>query len=627
MTTSPDDQFRDAIRSRNIIPPDQLIGDGAIHRCDAEGTNGKGDAAYVLYTDGIPAGWFENHRDGLGVQTWRADIGRPLAPVESAALADRERAMREQRDRDLETRREEAQQRAIQIWKSAPIETGSHPYVVRKGVKPHGTRRHKGTLVIPMRDVGGKIHSLQFIDADGSKRFLTGGRKKGCYFAIGQPAGTIVIAEGFATAASIHEVTGHAVAIAFDASNLLPVGQALRGAYPTITLIVAADDDAQTDGNPGLTKATEAAKAIGALLAVPEFGPGRLATATDYNDLAATEGADAVKRSISAAKRQEVSTPQPISQNAPERDLSVRVLDLRQLLTREFPEREPILAPWLLTQSLNMIYAWRGIGKTHMALGIGFATATGGKFLKWEAPRPRRVLYLDGEMPGAAIRDRLRALVDADDREFDPSYFQIVTPDAQDGPLPDLATAAGQATIERIAAEHDSELIVVDNISTLCRASGPENDAESWRAPQEWALRMRRAGRSVLFIHHSGKGGAQRGSSKREDTLDVSISLTRPTDYSPEQDARFEIHFEKYRNAAGEDAKPIEARLETDGRGQLVWTWRTVEEGTYERVVALANDGLKPGEIAAELDINKSNVSRHMKRGKLEGQILTGSQS
>ena len=316
-------------------------------------------------------------------------------------------------------------------------------------------------------------------------------------------------------------------------------------------------------------------------------------------------------------------TPSVRSIDAPRADIRLCVLTLAELLLRKFPERESILAPFLLTQSLVMIHAWRGIGKTFLALCIAYAVATGGKFLTWSAPRPRRVLYLDGEMPGPALKARLAAMVDTDERDFDPGNLLILTPDAQDGPMPDLATNAGQAAVEAIAAAHNVELIIVDNISTLCRDSGPENDAESWRTPQEWALRMRRTGRSVLFIHHSGKGGAQRGSSKREDTLDAVLMLKRPADYLPEQGARFEIHFEKYRNGSGDEAKAIEACLATDAAGRASWTWKSVEEGTFERVVALANEGLRPSDIANELEINKSTVSRHMKRGRAENKLTT----
>lgn len=129
-----------------------------------------------------------------------------------------------------------------------------------------------------MRDTGGIIHSLQFIDGEGNKRFLSGGRKKGCYFPIGSPGEPLCIAEGYATAASIHEATGFPVAVAFDAGNLEPVARAMRAKFSKIKIILCADNDAQTPGNPGLTKAREAAAACGALLAVPHCHG-------DFNDL------------------------------------------------------------------------------------------------------------------------------------------------------------------------------------------------------------------------------------------------------------------------------------------------------------------------------------------------------
>jgi hypothetical protein len=218
--------------------------------------------------------------------------------------------------------------------------------------------------------------------------------------------------------------------------------------------------------------------------------------------------ADAVKRATVNAWAPNMQLPQPASWNATAGDSVPCVLTLAELISYEFPEREAILEPWLLTESLSMIHAWRGVGKTHIALGIAYAVATGGKFLTWEATRAWRVLYVDGEMPGAALQKRLKALIDADERDFDPSFLRIITPDAQgEGAMPDLATAEGQAAIEAAAA--DADLIILDSISTLYRDAGPENDAESWRVAQGWALRMRRAGKAVLFIHHSGKGGAQ----------------------------------------------------------------------------------------------------------------------
>jgi hypothetical protein len=135
---------------------------------------------------------------------------------------------------------------------------------------------------------------------------------------------------------------------------------------------------------------------------------------------------------------------------------------------------------------------------------------------------------------------------------------------------------------------------------------------------------MRQRGRSVLFIHHDGKGGEQRGTSKREDTLDAVIQLKRPSDYAPDQGARFEIHFRKYRNATGSEVKPVEASLKAGPDGRQLWTWRDVDDSTYDRVLALHADGLKASEIAAELAINRSTVSRHLAKARSNGAMHAG---
>ncbi|HNN29921.1 MAG TPA: MarR family transcriptional regulator, partial [Agitococcus sp.] len=180
------------------------------------------------------------------------------------------------------------------------------------------------------------------------------------------------------------------------------------------------------------------------------------------------------------------------------------------------------------------------------------------------------------------------------------------------------ATLEGQQALEPYL--QGIKLIVIDNISTLCR-SGRENESEGWIVVQEWALRQRAAGRSVLFVHHAGKGGNQRGTSKREDVLDTVINLKRPIDYEPSHGASFEIHFEKTRGFSGEDAEPLSCQLGHDQHGQTAWLYSRLEDSTFDKVVNLINEGLSQAEIASELDINKSNVSRHVKKARLQGLI------
>jgi len=195
----------------------------------------------------------------------------------------------------------------------------------------------------------------------------------------------------------------------------------------------------------------------------------------------------------------------------------LQVCPLGEFLTVKIPVREMVLAPVLPTQGLAMLYSKRGVGKTYLALGIVLAVARGGTFLRWKAPQPRRVLFVDGELPATTLQQRIRSIqagVPGSEPEM-PSfdYLRIITPDMQDFAMPDLATPEGQMLIERELGEAD--LLVLDNLSALCR-SGKENEGESWLPVQEWLLRLRQQRRSVLLVHHAGKSGAQRGTSRRE---------------------------------------------------------------------------------------------------------------
>jgi putative DNA primase/helicase len=136
-----------------------------------------------------------------------------------------------------------------------------------------------------------------------------------------------------------------------------------------------------------------------------------------------------------------------------------------------------------------------------------------------------------------------------------------------------------------------------------------ENDSDAWSPIQQWLLRLRRRGMSVLIVHHAGKGGEQRGTSRREDVLDTSISLRRPGDYAATEGARFEVHIEKGRGIHGEHAKPFEANLDIrDGRA--VWTMKDVEEVDRGRIAALLAAGMTVRDVAEELGISKSMAHR-----------------
>jgi DnaB helicase-like protein/AAA domain-containing protein len=288
----------------------------------------------------------------------------------------------------------------------------------------------------------------------------------------------------------------------------------------------------------------------------------------------------------------------------------LRAVSAAELLTIDVPPREMLLAPILPTQGLAMLHSKRGVGKTYLALSMGYAVSSGGKFLRWSACKPRSVLYVDGELPLAVLRERLAAVMAGAESSSStlPASLRFITPDLQSTPLPDLATQEGQSLITSHLA--GAELLILDNLSALCR-SGKENEGESWLPVQEWALQLRRRGVSVLFIHHSGKGGAQRRTSRREDLLDAVISLRHPADYSPAEGLRCEVHFEKCRGFFAEDAKPFEVAMRSDPTSSAAaWVMRDIEDALALRAAGLYAEGLSVRDVAEDLGISKSKAHR-----------------
>jgi putative DNA primase/helicase len=292
----------------------------------------------------------------------------------------------------------------------------------------------------------------------------------------------------------------------------------------------------------------------------------------------------------------------------------LHVITAEELAATQFPPRKLLLAPLLPEKGLVMIYGPRGIGKTHLTLNIAFAVATGGSFLRWHAPAPRRVVIIDGEMPGVVLQARWADILAAATVKPQPGFVRFLAADLQERDL-DLSDPHHQAQLEPLI--RDADLIIVDNISTLSK-TGRENEAESWLTMQQWALAQRRAGRSVLFIHHAGKGGGQRGTSRREDVLDTVVALKQPQDYQSTEGARFEVHFEKNRGFHGLEAKAFEAAL-----GPTGWTTRNLDNALAGRVLALKAEGATVREIAEEVGLSKSKVGRIVKGEEVSDTTTT----
>ena len=301
-----------------------------------------------------------------------------------------------------------------------------------------------------------------------------------------------------------------------------------------------------------------------------------------------------------------------LSRTAPATLRAVTVADLQAM---ELIPQAYVLEGLLREQGLMMLYGWRGIAKTWLALGLAVAMATGGTYLRWKAPRPRRVLYIDGEMPAIAMRERLDAMLcdlPVGRRGDALQGIRLLSDSLHRDGLPDLASRQGQAALDRILG--DAEVVILDNLSTLTRY-GDESEADSWRPVQPWLLKLRREGRSVVMVHHAGKGGTQRGTSKREDVLDVVLQLRHPADYEPTQGARFEVHYEKARGLIGDQAAPLEASLVMTG-GRATWSWQPLADARDAEILEMSEAGTSIRAIARELRLSKGAVERALKRAK-----------
>jgi len=248
------------------------IADGRVHRFAVEGDRLHAKSGWIILFDngdGSTGGKFGDYKHGL-TGTWFS--GKPHRQLTTAQRRAYAQKIADDRKRLAETeaqRHRRAAHKAQHLWEKAQPAAANHPYLTRKGIKPHTLRQLETSLVIAIRNSTGTITSLQFIDATGDKRFLSGGQIAGCYTTIGNPPhpnDPLLIAEGFATAASLHEATGYPCVIAFNAGNLKPVALALRHHYPKSQIILCADAD-----DVGRSKAAQAAEAVDGLWIEPQF--------------------------------------------------------------------------------------------------------------------------------------------------------------------------------------------------------------------------------------------------------------------------------------------------------------------------------------------------------------------
>ena len=358
--------FRRAAVDFGLLPGDVAVSGGNIVRCPATGDKaGQKSGWFVFFDDDLPAGAFGNWRSG-DMGNWCAKAEVAMSPAEALAYRHKMDKAREAREADRARLASEAAKSASEQWGKAAV-ADRHPYLEAKGVSSFGLKLLGGKLLVPMQDMDGVIHGLQSIDSVGEKRFSFGCEKKGRFFLIPGENKT-AICEGYATAASVRMATGWRVLVAFDAGNLLPVAEGWRKHHPQDEIVICGDDDAFTPNNPGKKAASEAAAAVSAAVLLPDFAGCERGRATDWNDLHALAGLDAVRRQLGK-----------------EREYRVRITDW--LVGDNYLKTQPEPVSWLVRNtftmaSVNLLAAMGGAGKSMLALDLALKVA-GAPLPKW----------------------------------------------------------------------------------------------------------------------------------------------------------------------------------------------------------------------------------------------------
>ena len=492
----PETQLRDAMLAVGIKPPEAIHLDGKLHRFNS-GTKGEGGhdkpGWYIAFSDGVPAGRFGCWRSGVEL-TWRAEIGRSLTVAEEMAQSRRLSEAKAQRDAEQKKAREVAANTVEKIWSQASAASPEHPYLQRKGIQTHGARiTGDGRLMVPLYSEDGELTSIQYIAGDGDKKYHPGGQTGSMYWLVGSmdDATTLYLAEGFATAATITEITGEPCAVAYSASNLVPIAGILKGSHPTLDICIVADHDAS---GVGQRYAEQASAKFGVRMTMPPI----LGDANDYvqagHDLALLLKPPVVVSDYLIHVNGFSAQPAPISW---------------------------MVKHWIQDKALVMVHGPSGGGKTFVTLDWMLHIASGKPLWHGHKVKAGNMVYLAGE-GHHGLRSRIAAWKhknSVDDLNMWVSKSGL-----------DLNTPEGYLkVVESIRAlKIKPSVITVDTLHRFM--AGDENSAQDAKTMLDaCAALMQEFDCTVILVHHTGVSEeAQhraRGSSAWRGALDIEISV------------------------------------------------------------------------------------------------------
>jgi len=257
----------------------------------------------------------------------------------------------------------------------------------------------------------------------------------------------------------------------------------------------------------------------------------------------------------------------------------------------------------LYASSLNQIFAFRGIGKSVVANALIGALITGGEWLGFKAPNPRRVLLVDGELPAAQLQERLKEFTGSQDN------LEILTPELMPD-FPVLSDRRQQRMFLALIRRFDPEVIFIDTLSRCFQFD--TNDADTWLIVNDFLIELRSRGYCVVLIHHAGKSGTQRGLTLGDDNLDVSVKLEPPYAWLPGDGLAFKWSYETVRH--GGRLREFECEYLPDLK-----KWQAREDERLEDVLKLHREGKPTRSIAQALDISQPTVVRILQKARRQG--------
>ena len=321
---------------------------------------------------------------------------------------------------------------------------------------------------------------------------------------------------------------------------------------------------------------------------------------------------------FSSNQRNDENTENSLLQNFCS-DIELSIMSVPAFMRKQLPIKPYIIDPLLKKGEIMMISAARGVGKTWFALSIGFMATRQTKIGKWETSTLTPTLYVDGEMSVEEMQKRILGLKIGRQAEQEPLY--LLSSDemrSNDRKSPNLNNPVWRASISGYLKSHpDLGLVILDNLASLTPGRD-ENKKRDWDDINGWLLDLRSKGVAVIFLHHEGKGGEQRGTSAIEDNINFSIKLKHPEGYRREDGAKFVVEFTKSRRLYGDDAKSFTLQLQNTESG-LDWECMTDDKAQDEnRIIDMWREGVKQKNIAETLGVTASWVSQVLKKVKSE---------